>query len=146
MMASSIAALHQTTSSAPSTPAPSTPALEPAELQTSTISAPAEDDEPPVDPTIIELERRIRSIGGTGIVYCRTKAACNTVYVGVALSLVAVLFGWRSASAAIIHTIAFLAPLFAFTDDITGTKRCLIMGSTPSFTTQTCPLTNVVER
>lgn len=39
-----------------------------------------DDDEEEEDPTVVELERRIRELGGTGIVYCRTKAVCNTVY------------------------------------------------------------------
>lgn len=38
------------------------------------------EDEEEEDPTVVELERRIRELGGTGIVYCRTKAVCNTVY------------------------------------------------------------------
>lgn len=39
-----------------------------------------DEDEEEEDPTVVELERRIRELGGTGIVYCRTKAVCNTVY------------------------------------------------------------------
>ena len=39
-----------------------------------------DDEEEEEDPTVVELERRIRDLGGTGIVYCRTKAVCNTVH------------------------------------------------------------------